>query len=362
MTSTENVISLVCSYCNKTYANISSLNHHQKTAKSCLKIQEDIKKKTSEFRCNFCDKNFSNQSNLIHHQKTTQSCLIIREVEEDTSLICIGCKKKFTTNANYDRHISICIDIKNKENQDLKDRFLNEKKELEEKFLQEKKQLQDEIKEQSNLLIRYKVDISALDSKVKMLEKINKEQQEKYDRLQERLFDKATSKTNTNVNNNNIDLKFFLFKEDVDKEINDNFTYQHILKGITGVANFLKDNIVTKNNTLMYKCIDPSRQIFKYTDSDGNEIKDIKASKLLEITRPGFIEKTSKLQSKSYNEYTYLTKRYNGEDEVADEDTLKRINKHKMNSEKAQDLLLNNFYDDKFSGKMSKELVKLLTC
>jgi hypothetical protein len=345
---------LVCCYCNKTYASTSSLNYHKKTSKACLKLQKEYK--DNEIKCQYCNKIFSKQSNLIYHQKTTKSCLLIQEVQ-DNSLVCIGCNKKFTTNANFDRHTSICIELKNKEKEELIEKLLQEKKILQD----EKKILQDEIKEQANLIFSYKVNASVSTSKLEMFEKLCHEQKEKLDILHERLVIQASKTTNIN-NNNNIDLKFFLVKEDVDREINEKFTYKHIMKGISGVAGFLKDNIVTKNNTLMYKCIDPSRQIFKYTDNDGNEIKDIKASKLIELSRPGLIEKTYKLQSKSYNEYIYLTERYNGEDEIADQDTKKRIDIQKLQADAAQDMILNKFSDDKFSDKISKELVKILTC
>jgi hypothetical protein len=82
---------------------------------------------------------------------------------------------------------------------------------------------------------------------------------------------------------------------------------------------------------------------------------------LLELTTTGLKEKTAKIQAKELDEYKYLVDRYNYDDDVADEATKKRMEKHRHNAEIAQDLLINNLYNEKFPSKMSKELVKILS-
>jgi len=64
-------MSFDCEFCQKTYQTISSLNHHKKTSKKCLKLQEeklgkiDIKK----FICIHCNKDFLVKSIYEEHIK-----------------------------------------------------------------------------------------------------------------------------------------------------------------------------------------------------------------------------------------------------------------------------------------------------
>ena len=59
-----------CQYCKKTFSSKSSLNNHQKTAKYCIKLQNN----TNEilcFNCDFCEKIFTKKQVLFNH---LQSC------------------------------------------------------------------------------------------------------------------------------------------------------------------------------------------------------------------------------------------------------------------------------------------------
>ena len=74
-----------CEYCKQTYSTSSSLFCHQRTAKSCLKIQEIkgvIKKERKDFICIYCKKWFTSKYNMeIHHG----SCKI--KIKEDAFLL-----------------------------------------------------------------------------------------------------------------------------------------------------------------------------------------------------------------------------------------------------------------------------------
>ena len=67
-----------CQYCNKTYSSKGALNKHQKTAKYCIKIQNDLKPPDSPyiefnlFNCEFCDKNLTSKIRLRTHK---ESCI-----------------------------------------------------------------------------------------------------------------------------------------------------------------------------------------------------------------------------------------------------------------------------------------------
>ena len=53
-----------CEFCNKEFKSSSSLNHHKKTTKYCLKIQN---KNNEELECIFCFKNFTSKQSLEYH-------------------------------------------------------------------------------------------------------------------------------------------------------------------------------------------------------------------------------------------------------------------------------------------------------
>lgn len=63
-----------CEYCGKTLKTKSSLNHHKKTARACLKIQG--KKYSTEFECTYCHKILATSFNLKRHSST---CVSVRE-------------------------------------------------------------------------------------------------------------------------------------------------------------------------------------------------------------------------------------------------------------------------------------------
>jgi hypothetical protein len=50
----------ICNICERTFANISSLNYHKKTAKYCIKLQH-------KNICLFCEKEFATKQNLQNH-------------------------------------------------------------------------------------------------------------------------------------------------------------------------------------------------------------------------------------------------------------------------------------------------------
>ena len=74
------MVKVRCEFCNNTFQNISILNHHQKNAKYCLKIQsKEIK---LSFQCQFCTKTLSSKQSLDRHLKVCSIKNTVRQQVE----------------------------------------------------------------------------------------------------------------------------------------------------------------------------------------------------------------------------------------------------------------------------------------
>ena len=73
---------VTCDFCTKEFNNISSLNHHKKTAKYCLKIQN---KDNTEFYCSYCLNNFTTKDSLNNHNNICKNKdnFIIKNLEKE---------------------------------------------------------------------------------------------------------------------------------------------------------------------------------------------------------------------------------------------------------------------------------------
>ena len=237
-----------CDFCKKTFANNSSLNVHQTSAKYCLKIQGKIKEenKTSNFECSFCKKIFKLKHHLTQH--------------------LLSCKNKHTEIKKNSKE-----QIKELKEQLIRTNIIIEKHEQQESY--------------------YKEQIQKQENQIKDL-------QDRLERMGTKAIEKPTYTTNNTTNNNTkITLvPFELNQQYVSNIITSKFNDEHILEGMHGLAKFVKDKIITlEDGPLVYKCFDNARQIFKYKDKDGNVIKDPKALKLIEMIQPVLKEQTTTL-------------------------------------------------------------------
>jgi hypothetical protein len=121
------------------------------------------------------------------------------------------------------------------------------------------------------------------------------------------------------------------------------------------VAQFVFDHIIQENGKIFYRCYDIARQIFKYRDEEGNEIKDPKAVKLLKLIKPEIEKKTGEI----WNTAIAMTDRINS------------ISSYNRSEQDIRDLAFNNFIINSMvdhistdisemdRGKFSCELAKL---
>ena len=263
---------MFCEYCKTEFKTISALNNHKLKAKYCLIIQGKIesdphkdiyichicekvlsskkyleiheqkckgRKKENIFNCEFCDKVLSSKQNLELHIK---KCKIIKDKEEFN---CEYCKKNLSTKQNLENHKNICSEKKDKEIQQ-KDKALKEQEQI---IIKIKTQKED-----------YKEQLEKKDLQIKELQ----------DKL-ERIANKAIEKPTTTNNLNTLNIASIIDFNNVDKVkdlIENKLNINHVVDGQKGLANFVKDNLLTDDaGKLLYVCTDPSRHIFKYKSS-----------------------------------------------------------------------------------------------
>jgi hypothetical protein len=281
-----------CNFCKKILTNLSSLNNHKATAKYCLKIQG--LNQDNKFKCTFCDKNFTSKNNLLLHNKT-------------------------------------CNDLKSD-----KDIIIAKQETIIEQFRKQEETYKEQLRKQEET---YKEQI--------------KELQDKLERLATTAISKPTTTNNTKITFNGI---LDLSHERISNIVANNLTGDHIVDGMTGIAKFVKDKIISADDgTILYNCADASRQVFKYKNNEGDILKDQKANKLIGAIQPALKEKTNDL----YFYYDNEIKNY-----VPDEDDKKNIftKKDKYKFLKDESLKIHDDISEMHqNNKFSTELVNLVT-
>lgn len=298
---------MFCEYCNNEFKSRSALNNHQQKAVYCLVIQGKMEKKDKDdfmcnlclktlsnknclkvhkqrcegakeriFKCEFCDKILSSKQNLEIHNK---KCELIKEKEE---FKCEYCEKILSTKQMLINHKNICSVKKDNEIQ----KKVEELKDLKEKT-------DKELKEKEEIIIKIKTQNENYKEQNKNYKEQVKELQDKLDKIANKAIDRPTTMTN----NTTLNIASFIDFNDIDKiknTIENRLNINHVVDGQKGLANFVKDNLLTDDTgKLLYICTDPSRNIFKYKDSTGEVKKDVEAKKLTNYILEGGIRTKS---------------------------------------------------------------------
>ena len=232
---------LICQYCKTEFSNLYNMNSHQKKAKYCLLIQgkeNTIDKNKTEFKCKYCKKNLASKQKLAYHIEI--------------------CDKKFIL------------------------------------LLDELKEKDKKIQDQEKVFIKLKSRIEQLEEQNTNYKEQVKDLQDKLDRIANKAIDRPTINT---TNNTTLNIASFMDFNDIDKiknTIENRLNINHVVDGQKGLANFVKDNLLTDDTgKLLYICTDPSRNIFKYKDSTGEVKKDVEAKKLTNYILEGGIRTKS---------------------------------------------------------------------
>jgi hypothetical protein len=298
--------------------------------------------------CDFCKKEFNAKYLLTRHQKTTKYCLILqdkinrknveikndekkeKENENDNEnkkkFNCEYCFKEISSKQNWKKHIDICQmkdmvskntynELKNlydnlkinytkieDENESLKDiRTDNIKINI---FLKNLKEEYNKLKFE-NQKLEYIIDTEKDRNKEKDIQII--ELKEQLEKITMKAIDKPTSINTNKINTTYNQLNNYISQENIDKKIAYKFTDKYITNGMKGIAQFVYDHIITlEDGNIIYACYDVSRKMFKYKDSNGNEVKDPKATKLIKMLKPGLTKQTDILYNYFSEEYDFL--------------------------------------------------------
>ena len=234
--------------------------------------------------CNFCKKTFTNKSSLNKHKITTKYCLKIQGEISKNTFECYSCKKTFTSKQSLSIHEKTCEKIK----------------------------LENEIRiiisDKDKELIKKNIIIEQLQKQGDEYKEQIKELQDKL----ERLATTAISKPTTNNTKITFIAPLDLSHERISNIITTKLNGDHIVDGMAGIAKFVKDEIITsEDGTLLYGCVDASRQVFKYKNDKGDLIKDQKATKLIGAIQPVLKEKTNDM----YFDYGNKIENYIEDDE-----------------------------------------------
>ena len=227
--------------------------------------------------CEFCKKTFATKGNLFSHQKTAKYCLNLQGKIVESIFTCEYCNKKFTQRTSLSDHMNICKEREKQTQEEKENKHITLVKKLESEISKLKrvereniKKLADEKDKEINrinqIIYDQKETIKKLESKLEKFENIL---------LDSKTDKKATTTNNTtnivinnSLNLNDIPTMTAFLEEKMDKEV--------VAGGQKGLALLLK-NTVLKDK---YKCVDPSRQNFEFTNELGEVERDVKAKKL----------------------------------------------------------------------------------
>lgn len=225
--------------------------------------------------CNFCKQMFKSANILSQHQKRTKYCLALQG-KENKNFTCSYCEKSLVTNERLVTHIAVCKEKKKRDEEEkdlnLKSKYKKEIKEILKKMEEKEKINTEKLSEKDRY---YTQQINTLKDTIEKLEA-------KLEKFEDAVI--ASKKPTNTTNNNNIVVANTLNLNDTERFksiIQEKLTKNVVCNGQRGLAKFAVENLLKDSEgKLMYKCVDPSRHNFEFTNSDGVVEKDVRAIKL----------------------------------------------------------------------------------
>jgi hypothetical protein len=220
--------------------------------------------------CEFCKKTFATKYLLIQHQKKTKYCLAIQGT--DSIFECKFCNKHLSTKERLIVHTNSC---KEKTYQEHQEKESSLKKEYEDRLQVAEKS----IREKNEYIAKLEAKLEKLELAVTTIA-IESKTASKAAPITTNTTNNITVTTNNNVLN--------LSKEHVKSVLTEHLDYNVVYAGQAGLASFVVDNMLKdQTGRLMYRCVDPSRQMFEFIDENGETVRDMKAEKLIQSLLKG---------------------------------------------------------------------------
>ncbi len=269
----------ICTFCNKQYNSLSSLNYHQKTAKFCLKLQQNIQEENNNtnFSCEHCEKIFSTKFNLNRHLGICNIKILKDTLNQELKL-----KEEYylKEKSELDKQIiNFNEKIKEKDKQISKlENNIKDKSKLEKQiisFQYELKEKETQLKEKENQLKDKELQISKLENTIKEKDTLLAKN---YDKLATEFANKPNNIVNNT--NNSYTIEFNKLKDDLLPFTDENI--RNCIKTINSntliyfndfdvSANFI-GNFINSVKTLAF-CTDVSRGCLVIKDENGKSSK-----------------------------------------------------------------------------------------
>ena len=223
--------------------------------------------------CTFCKKTYSTIYNLNHHQRTTKSCLLLQNKLEKVEKIkktfeCFTCKKIFTSKFTLTRHAPKCTQHTQY--------TLHAPLSFEELIRKQKEEFDAKLKELSEKEEHKDIELEQLKEKLKQTEN---------ELHIERKKEHSPQISNTiNQNITNITIYQVMTPEHVLDVFQKHYSIDTLLGGQKALARFVNDGFLKESP--VYVCGDRSRQKF-YILKDGQKKEDPDCTEILGLTSHG---------------------------------------------------------------------------
>jgi hypothetical protein len=243
---------------------------------------------SEQYNCEFCGKIFSSKSNLTAHKNKAKYCISKRAVPVPPSYHkCSFCGKCFTTRQVHLSHESKCA------SKDLSEQIIK----YEWKILL----LENTVKEKENTIKEKEIIINEKQKTIESKDVFIENLQKQVNYLQEQLATVAlvganktakitTNNNTTNTTNNNITqvlIPFNFDDDDIMSIVKHTFDEHAFLNAQKGVANLCYEYIIkAPDGKMRLVCTDPTRERFKYIDTDGTMKEDFKARNFISKIYP----------------------------------------------------------------------------
>jgi CII-binding regulator of phage lambda lysogenization HflD len=239
--------------------------------------------------CSFCSKSFTNITSLLRHQKTTKKCLAIQG--KNDSVDCENCKKVLSLQS-YTRHKIKC-DQEYGEKHKLAGNLQEKNKLLEEKnklLETQNKKMKNELVSLNNNLSKLKEELiesqkenEKLKTSVTLLERQNDKLHTSSTSITMKLAEKVNTVNHNHNNNNSSNTTVVIQTNQLTNEVLRQCAATFSMENARTIGGITRHLTTSLGNHVT--CTDPSRSIFKYTNENDEEITD----QNLEILLPQYL-------------------------------------------------------------------------